>query len=137
MNCIFCDIINKTSKAEILFEDEEVISILDINPMNYGHALVIPKVHCQDFLSLPYENILHLFKTAQLISSGIVEALKPDGFNVISNNGSAAGQSVFHFHLHIVPRYFTDDHRFRLNLKKYKDGEMKKYAEKIRSSIKL
>lgn len=137
MNCVFCDIINKKSQAEILFEDKEVISILDINPMNYGHALVFPKAHYEDFLSLPNEYIQHLFSTAQIISNGIMDALKPDGFNVILNNGRAAGQSVFHFHLHIIPRYFSDDHRFRLNLKKYKDGEMKEYAQKIRSSIHL
>ena len=137
MNCVFCDIINKKSQAEILFEDKEVISILDINPMNYGHALIFPKVHYDDFLSLPNEYIQHLFSTAQIISNGIMDALKPDGFNVILNNGRAAGQSVFHFHLHIIPRYFSDDHRFRVNLKKYKDGEMKEYAQKIRSSIHL
>ncbi|GAB6281416.1 MAG: HIT family protein [Ignavibacterium sp.] len=137
MNCVFCDIINKKSQAEILFEDKEVISILDINPMNYGHTLVFPKVHYDDFLSLPNEYIQHLFSTAQIISNGIMAALKPDGFNVILNNGRAAGQSVFHFHLHIIPRYFSDDHRFQLNLKKYKDGEIKEYAQKIRSSINL
>lgn len=132
MNCIFCDIIEKKSPAEILFENEKVISFLDINPMNYGHALVIPKVHCKDFLEVPSEYYSELLSVMNLIGNKIIKSLTPDGFNIVANNGLAAGQSVFHFHFHIIPRYNDDPFKFKLKLKKYDGEEMKNYAEKIR-----
>lgn len=132
MDCIFCNIIEKKSPAEILFENEKVISFLDINPMNYGHALVIPKVHCKDFLEVPFEYYSELLSVMNLVGNKIIKSLAPDGFNIVANNGLAAGQSVFHFHFHIIPRYNDDQFKFKLKLKKYEGEEMKNYAEKIR-----
>lgn len=135
MKCIFCEIIAKQSNAEILFENEKVISILDINPLNYGHSLVFPKIHVEDFLAVPEEYLFSLIKTAQQISKSLMNSFNFDGFNIVSNNGKVAGQSVFHCHFHIIPRFIEDGHRFKMNLKKYNNGEMKNYAEKIRSNI--
>jgi histidine triad (HIT) family protein len=135
MNCIFCDIINKKSDAEVLFENEKVISFLDIRPVNYGHTLVIPKTHYENFLSLPEDELSELIKVTKDISGAIINSLNPEGFNIVTNNGIAAGQSVFHFHFHIIPRFKDDDFRFRPKLKEYNIGLMREYADKIRASV--
>ena len=134
-DCIFCRIIAKNIPAEILFEDDHVVAILDINPIHFGHSLVIPKIHCKDFLELPettYRSVLH---AAKLIAHALVTTQKLDGYNLFSNNGRIAGQSVFHFHMHVTPRYCDDNIRFVLNLKNYPDGELHRYGEIIRAEI--
>lgn len=134
-NCIFCKIITKQIPAEILLEDEHVVAILDIHPIHFGHSLVIPKIHCKDFLELPetsYHSVLH---AAKLIASALVDTQHLDGYNLFSNNGQIAGQSVFHFHMHVTPRYCDDNIRFVLNLKQYPDGELHRYGDLIRSHI--
>jgi histidine triad (HIT) family protein len=133
--CIFCKIISKKIPAEILFEDDHVISLLDINPINYGHALVLPKKHCRDFLDLPPESYHNILQAANIVTNALVQSLHLEGYNLFSNNGTIAGQSVFHFHLHVTPRYPDDNIRFVLKLKDYPDGEMKRYGEIIRKHI--
>ncbi len=135
MNCIFCDIIAGKAHAEVLYEDESVISFLDIRPVNYGHTLVIPKAHYENFLAVEKKDLESLIVVTQKISSAIAKSINPDGFNIVANNGIAAGQTVFHFHLHIIPRFSHDDFNFDLNLKSYSDGAMNKFANKIRSEI--
>ena len=136
MSCIFCDIVKHKLAAEILHENEKIISFLDINPMNYGHALVIPKQHYENFLRVSEEYLHEMIKGTRLISDAINESLRPDGFNIVANNGKAAGQSVFHFHFHIIPRFNDDGFKIKLNLKKYHNGNIKLFGEKIRSQIK-
>jgi histidine triad (HIT) family protein len=135
MNCIFCDIINKKANAEILFENESVLAFLDIRPVNYGHTLVIPKIHYENFLALPEEELCELIKVTKNLSGTITNSLNLEGFNIVANNGMAAGQSVFHFHFHIIPRFKDDDFRFRPNLKQYNSGSMREYADKIRAAV--
>jgi len=135
MKCIFCDIARKTAKAEILFEDENIISFLDINPFNIGHSLVIPKTHYENFLELPTGLFEGMFSVVRHLTVGVVNGLKADGYNILSNNGSAAGQSVFHCHFHIIPRFKTDGYKFKMDLKKYGNGEMNVVAAKIKSAI--
>jgi histidine triad (HIT) family protein len=134
MDCIFCDIIAGKSEAEILYQDENIISFLDIRPVNYGHTLVVPKKHCDDFLSLTSAELNYLIKGLQVISAAIERSVKADGFNIVVNKGKAAGQTVFHFHFHIIPR-FTNDFSFRPNFKKYSNGSMKEFADKIRIEL--
>ncbi len=86
---------------------------------------------------MPKSELDEVIKITQKISSAVYNSLKPDGFNVITNNGTAAGQSVFHFHFHIIPRFTNDSFSFRPQLKNYENGTMKEYAEKIKSEIKL
>ena len=136
MNCIFCNIVEHTSSAEVLYDNENVLSFLDINPVNFGHTLVITKKHYEDFLSVPKEELDHIIRAVQSISEVIQNKLKCDGFNIVINNGVAAGQTVKHFHFHIIPRFHNDDFRFKLNLKKYSDNLMKEYADKIRAELK-
>ena len=134
MDCIFCDIASKLSEAEIIFENEKVIAFLDINPVNYGHTLVIPKKHFDNFLTIPNDELAELTKLTQYIAGSVKRALKADGFNIISNNGSSAGQSVFHFHYHIIPRY-ENDFLMRPRTIEYKENEITLYSEKIKESI--
>ncbi len=112
-----------------------MIAILDINPIHYGHALVIPKSHCRDFLSVAADDLPELMSTAQTVARAMVTGLSLEGFNVFSNNGSVAGQSVFHFHLHVTPRYRDDNIRFVLTLKSYAEGEMATVASRIRNHL--
>jgi histidine triad (HIT) family protein len=137
MKCIFCDIVDHKAHAEVLYENDHVLSFLDINPVNFGHTLVITKKHYEDFLSVPKEELDHVIRAVQAISDVIQTKLNCDGFNIVINNGSAAGQSVPHFHFHIIPRFHNDDFRFKLNLKKYSDNLMKEYADKIRAELKF
>ena len=134
MDCIFCDIISHKGEAEILYENELVMAILDIRPVNYGHTLVIPKKHFNNFLDLPAEYLSELGRVTQLMSGTIQESLKADGFNVIINNGAAAGQTVYHFHFHIIPR-FSSDFNYQPRFKAYADGSMKEFAEIIRNAV--
>lgn len=135
MNCIFCDIINKKAKAEILYENDRAAAFLDIRPVNYGHTLVIPKVHFENFLNVSEEDLFELIRVTRMISGAITKSLSPDGFNIVTNNGTAAGQSVFHFHFHIIPRFKDDAFNFRPNLKSYNNGSMREFADKIRTEI--
>lgn len=134
-NCIFCSIIARTTPAEILFENEDALCILDINPIHYGHSLVIPKLHCRDFLDLPPASFDGILSAVHTVARATVKSLSLDGFNIFSNNGKIAGQSVFHFHFHITPRYENDNIKFVLELKRYENGAMAEYAEKIRAAI--
>jgi len=134
MDCIFCEIAAKSSEAEIVFENEKYIAFLDINPVNYGHTLVMPKKHFDNFLTVPVEDMKELTKLTQYLSGAIKRALKADGFNVISNNGTAAGQSVFHFHYHIIPRYENDLHMQPRTIE-YKSTEIETYRDRIIESI--
>ena len=135
MSCIFCDIVDGKSGAEIIYEDENVLSFLDIRPINYGHTLVIPKNHYENFFSVPAKEMNAVIKATQNISDAVSKSLKTDGFNIVANNGTAAGQSVFHFHFHIIPRYNTDKFHFRPELKNYGSVSMKEFADKIRNAV--
>lgn len=135
MDCIFCDIASKASDAEIIFENEKFIAFLDINPVNFGHTLVIPKAHYDNFLTTTDEVLVELTKLTQYLAGVIKRAVKADGFNVISNNGASAGQSVFHFHYHIIPRFENDAH-MRPRTIQYKSDEIAEYGNLIRESVK-
>jgi histidine triad (HIT) family protein len=136
MGCIFCQIIAREIPAEILFENNCAIAILDVNPIHYGHTLVIPKNHHRDFLDVPENELAAIMHAVHVVSSALVKSFGLEGFNFFSNNGAVAGQSVFHFHIHVTPRYANDNIRFVLKLKRYEGDDMKGVAEKIRGSIK-
>lgn len=135
MSCIFCDIVAGTEKAEILFDDEKVLAFLDIRPFNYGHSLVIPKKHYENFSDVTEEDLFPMIKSVQEISKAIKSSLNADGFNVLSNNGAAAGQTIYHCHFHIIPRFTSDGFKFKMNLKEYSEEEMKEVAFKIKKYL--
>ena len=107
-DCIFCKIIAGDIPAFKLYEDETTLSFMDINPFNDGHCLVIPKDHHENLFAMPDAALQAVSVVARNVAAAVDKALKPDGLNLVQANGPAAGQSVFHFHMHIFPR-FTDD----------------------------
>ena len=134
MECIFCEIKNRNAEAEILFEDEHIIAFLDIQPVNYGHTLVITKNHYDNFLTVPKDELDRLMHATQFIAGAVKRSMNADGFNIISNNGNSAGQSVYHFHFHIIPR-FNHDFSLKPAIKSYSAGSMKEYADQVRTFI--
>jgi histidine triad (HIT) family protein len=135
VDCVFCKIIEHSTQAEILHENEAAIAILDTRPIHFGHALVIPKEHCQTFLELPPDSMAGVMESTMVVCRALVSSFQLEGFNIFCNNGEVAGQSVFHFHWHITPRYANDNIRFELKLKNYPDGEMATCANRIRAHI--
>ena len=107
-DCIFCKIARQEIPSDIIFEDDQVVSILDIRPVSKGHALVFPKNHSQDMLVASTADLGSLIAHAQKIAAAVTKATGAAGFNLHVNTGTAAGQAVMHTHFHIVPRYEGD-----------------------------
>lgn len=107
-DCIFCKIANGQIPAKTLYEDDDFRVILDLGPATKGHALIIPKEHADNLYELPEDTASRVLLTAQKVAGKIKEKLHCDGLNLIQNNGEAAGQTVMHFHMHIIPRYEND-----------------------------
>lgn len=107
--CIFCKIVNGDIPAAKVYEDEDVLAFLDLSQVTKGHTLVIPKVHKENIFELTPEVASNLFERVPRIANAIKKQYKPIGFNILNNNGEMAGQSVFHFHLHLIPRYGKGD----------------------------
>lgn len=107
-NCIFCKIIAGEIPSHTLYEDEQFKVILDVGPATKGHALILPKDHYANLYELPEETAADAMKLAKKMMITMTDKLKCDGFNVIQNNGEVAGQTVFHFHMHLIPRYKND-----------------------------
>ncbi len=107
-NCIFCKIANGDIPAATLYEDEDFRVILDLGPAAKGHALILPKEHAANLFALPDEIAARALPLAKKIGEKLVKGLGADGFNVVQNNGECAGQTVFHFHMHLIPRYKGD-----------------------------
>ncbi len=107
-NCIFCKIANGEIPSRTLYEDENFRVILDLGPATQGHALILPKEHYADLFALPQETAAEAMKLAKKIAKAQKDTLKADGLNLVQNNGTAAGQTVGHFHIHLIPRYEGD-----------------------------
>ena len=107
-NCIFCKIANGEIPSATLYEDEEFRVILDLGPASKGHALILPKKHAANLFELPDETAEKVMVLAKKIAGRLKEGLGADGINLVQNNGEAAGQTVFHFHMHLIPRYDGD-----------------------------
>jgi len=107
-NCIFCKIAAGELPATIVAEDERTISFMDIAPATRGHALVIPREHSADLLSIAPEDLMAVTRAAQMLAARVKERLHADGVNLLNACGAAAFQTVFHFHVHVIPRYEGD-----------------------------
>lgn len=107
-NCIFCAIVAGEAPAEVVDSDEHTVTMMDINPATKGHALVIPREHTEDLLSISEEDLCHTAVAAQRVVKRMETTLGPDGFNLLNASRAAAWQTVFHFHVHVVPRYEGD-----------------------------
>ena len=108
-DCIFCKIANGEIPSATVYEDSICRVILDVNPANKGHALIIPKEHFDNIYSMDAETAAKIFTIATEVAKAQKAELNPDGLNILQNNGEAAGQTVFHFHMHLVPRYIKDN----------------------------
>ena len=108
-NCIFCKIANGEIPSTTLYEDEDFRVILDLGPATRGHALLLPKNHFANLFELDDETAQKAILVAKKMAGKMKDALGADGFNLVQNNGEAAGQTVFHFHMHLIPRYETDN----------------------------
>ena len=107
-NCIFCKIAKGEIPSNTIYEDDSFRVILDNGPATKGHALVLPKEHYADLFEIPEDVVGEAVKVAKKVASNMKEKLACDGLNLVQNNGEAAGQTVMHFHLHIIPRYADD-----------------------------
>ncbi len=107
-NCIFCKIANGEIPSKTLYEDEDFKVILDLGPATKGHALILPKEHADNLYELPDEVAAKALVLAKKMACRMTEKLCCDGFNLVQNNGEIAGQTVMHFHLHLIPRYRDD-----------------------------
>ncbi len=108
-NCIFCKIIQGDIPCAKVYEDDNVLAFLDLGQVTKGHTLVIPKVHQENVFELTPEVASSLFQVVPKIARAIKNTYHPLGLNTLNNNGEIAGQSVFHFHMHLIPRYGKDD----------------------------
>lgn len=135
-NCVFCSIIGHEIPSATIYEDEIVKAILDIAPSAKGHTVLIPKEHSADIYELPDETAAHILVVAKKIARALKEELNCDGINILQNNGRVAGQTVFHFHVHIIPRYEGDTVKIGWDTLEYQEGEMQKLADDIARKIK-
>ena len=107
-NCIFCRIANGEIPSKTLYEDDKFRVILDLGPASKGHALILPKEHYADLYELPEETAGEVMKLAKKMTAQMTQRLGCEGFNLVQNNVELAGQTVFHFHMHLIPRYRDD-----------------------------
>lgn len=107
--CIFCDIIEGKIPSYTIYEDDTVKAFLDISQVTKGHTLVVPKVHYDNFLECDSETMKHVMEVAQTLGKSITHKLNANGMNILSNINKVAGQSVNHFHVHLIPRYDEND----------------------------
>ncbi len=129
--CIFCKIANGEIPSATLYEDEDFRVILDMGPATKGHALLLPKKHFANLYELDDEVAGKALKVAKKMAARMTDALKCDGFNLVQNNGEAAGQTVFHFHMHLIPRYNNDGAGILWKPKQISDTYMEETKKEI------
>ncbi|MEM7826647.1 MAG: HIT family protein [Candidatus Aenigmatarchaeota archaeon] len=134
MVCVFCDIVNGKIGSQKVYEGEEFLAFLDINPRSRGHCLVIPKEHYPTLLDMPAEKVYGLFNITKLVAERITNKMGAKGFNICMNNGRDAGQVIPHAHVHVIPRYGEDKEiaiESGLPIKEELRGELEKIRKKI------
>jgi histidine triad (HIT) family protein len=132
-DCVFCKIARGAEKTNRIYEDKDVMAILDARPVNEGHTLVMPKKHYENIFEVPDEELAGLFKVVKRVAAAIMNAEKAEGMRIVQNNGSAAHQVIFHLHVHIIPEYEgQESHRFRDTPSQ---NELERVATKIRKLV--
>lgn len=134
-NCVFCKVINKEISSNILYEDEDFQVILDSGPATKGHAILLTKKHFVNLFEMDSETAGKLFPVVLKVATVLKETLNCSGFNLVQNNGEDAGQTVFHFHLHLIPRYSDDGVGFTWDSKELDKQEAAKLADNIFTRI--
>lgn len=136
-NCIFCKLANGEIPANSIYEDETFRVILDAAPASRGHALILPKEHYADLYEIEEETVGLAMKLAKKLAIQMTQILQCDGFNLVQNNGEVAGQTVFHFHLHLIPRYknMKNDDILTWSHETFTDDEMKEICNEIAKGL--
>ncbi|MHC4911851.1 MAG: HIT family protein [Planctomycetota bacterium] len=134
-DCIFCKMITEQVPVTKIYEDEVVLSFLDIGPVSDGHTLVIPKQHFERLHDCPAELLGQVGSRLGKIAKAVAAAMDSQGYNVLCNNGRAGGQLVEHLHFHIIPRNTGDGVFDRWPAYKYKEGKIEQIADKIRKNL--
>lgn len=134
-DCVFCRIATEEAPSQRLYEDEDTVAFMDINPATDGHCLVIPRRHAPDLWSLPEEDGVAVWRTVRRVAEGVRTGLRPDGLNVLQSNGRAALQTVFHFHVHLIPRYRDDGIHVPLMRAPGDRTRLAEMAERIRGGL--
>ncbi len=137
--CVFCKIIRKESSAKIVYEDEKVIAFLSIRPVNPGHTLVVPKKHYEDIYGIPEKEVGYLFQIVKRVTHAVRDSTGAEGIRIVQNNGEAAGQIIFHLHVHVIPmrahNQFSHNGAYR-DLNGYRSEKaLEEDAEKIRQYL--
>lgn len=135
-NCIFCKIIAGEIPSATVYEDGDFKVIMDISPAAKGHLIILSKKHSANLFELDDDTASKALLVARKVAKAVKEELNCDGINLLQNNGEAAGQTVFHFHMHIIPRYNGDTVRMSWEHGKYADGEAATLAESIAAKMK-
>lgn len=133
--CAFCSIVAEESPAYRLYENEKTLAFLDIEPATLGHTLVIPKAHHETVTDMSKSLAGSVFKTVHRVACGLESVYQLEGYNIIQTNGSAAGQDVFHAHVHIIPRYGDETLTIGWDGETIDETTQQKVAEKVRDHL--
>lgn len=139
-DCIFCKIVDGSIPSTKIYEDDHVYAFMDVAPLTKGHTLLVPKQHVKDLFEMPEEVAKNLYAAAPKIANAIKSAFNPQGMNTINNNGSFAGQTVFHYHLHFIPRYDETDGlkvKWETKQSEFTQEVLKSFGEQIREKLNL
>lgn len=130
-NCIFCKLANGDIPTHTVYEDDYLRAIMDASPANKGHVIILPKSHAANIFELEETYVEKAFVLAKKIAIALKNLLKCDGINILQNNGEAAGQTVFHFHVHVIPRYNKDSCKITWAQGSYEEDEAAEFAKNI------
>lgn len=131
-DCIFCKIAVGEIPSRKIYEDNDLIAIMDLSPTSKGHSLIIPKEHYTNIYDIDEEIAGKVMKTAKKLATKMTVALNCDGFNLLQNNGETAGQTMFHFHMHLIPRYKdADNNMLKFTSVSFSDEEMDAIRDQI------
>ena len=133
-DCIFCKLANGVFPTNKIYEDEDFAVILDLGPAAKGHALILPKEHYANIYEIPEELLAKAAKLAKRMAAHMTEKLSCDGFNIVQNNGEVAGQTVFHFHIHLISRYKNDNQKIGWKPGKPSEEELARLGEELKLS---
>lgn len=132
-NCIFCKIISGGIPSRTVYENDSYKAIMDVSPASRGHVIILPKNHSADIYEIPDDEAAGAMIVAKKIAAAMREALGCDGVNILQNNGEAAGQTVFHLHVHVIPRYENDT--VNIKWKQLKDVDLDAACEEIKKAV--
>jgi histidine triad (HIT) family protein len=137
--CVFCQIIQKQLPASVVYEDEQIVAFLSNRPVNEGHTLVVPKKHYANIYEISEDETAYLFKIAKQVALAVRDSIDAEGIRIVQNNGEAAGQVVFHLHVHVIPMKphegFSHGKAYRSQSNSRNVDELEIDAEKIRNFL--